>query len=378
MAPIRVGFIGLTTITSSGEGYTPGSWGLAHLACLSGSPHYKIVALCNSTVEKAQKSIEHNKLDPATKAYGSVEELVQDPEVDLVVVSVHVDKHYALVKPALQNKKSVFVEFPLAGSYLQVEELAELARQAGVKTVVGAQARANLALKKVKELIKSRAIGDVVSTSWTGHLSLSTWLGLPEGLKDFVDLEGGPGRINIGLGHGLDPFLDTLGEFEDVQATFKIYQKTTPLFDATGTVVDPAYKVTAPEFIFVQGVLESGAAASINVRSTPASADEAGFRWLISGSEGEIVFTSPAGGYVQGSMPDAKVLLRKWKGETEEVKWKKDEPAHVTNVLEFGINTARLYEAFATGDEDGYASIESARKVHHLIERVKKVAIWAP
>lgn len=202
MAPIRVGLIGLTTVTPSGEGYTPGSWGLAHLAGLSGSPHYKIVALCNSTVEKAQKSIEHNKLDPATKAYGSVEELVQDPEVDLVVVSVHVDKHYALVKPALQNKKSVFVEFPLAGSYLQVEELAELARQAGVKTVVGAQARANLALKKVKELIKSRAIGDVVSTSWTIYMSLSTWSGLPEGLKDFVDLEGGPGRINIGLGHG--------------------------------------------------------------------------------------------------------------------------------------------------------------------------------
>lgn len=202
MAPIRVGIIGLTTVTPSGEGYTSGSWGLSHLACLTGSPHYEIVALCNSTVEKAQRSIEHNKLDPATKAYGSAEELAQDPDVDLIVVSVHVDKHYALVKPALQNKKSVFVEFPLTGSYKEAEELAEFARQAGVKTVVGAQARANLALKKVKELIKSRTIGDVVSTSWTGYLSLSTWSGLPEGLKDFVDLDGGPGRINIGLGHG--------------------------------------------------------------------------------------------------------------------------------------------------------------------------------
>lgn len=202
MAPIRVGLIGLTTIVPSGEGYTPGSWGLAHLASLAGSPHYKIVALCNSTVEKAQKSIEHHKLDPTTKAYGSVNELVQDPDVDLVVVSVHVDKHYDLVKPALQNKKSVFVEFPLAGSYRQVEELAELAKQPGVKTVVGAQARANLALRKVKELLKSGAIGDVISTSWTGHLNIPTWSGLPESLKDFADLEGGPGRINIGLGHG--------------------------------------------------------------------------------------------------------------------------------------------------------------------------------
>lgn len=203
MAPIRVGMIGLTTVTPSGEVYTPGSWGLAHLACLANSPHYKIVALCNSTVEKAQKSIEHNKLDPATKAYGSAEELAQDPDVDLVVISVHVDKHYALVKPALKNKKSVYVEFPLTGSYKEAEDLAELAKKAGVKTVVGAQARANLALKKVKELVKSKAIGEVISTSWTGHLSISTWSGLPESLKDFADLEGGPGRINICLGHGM-------------------------------------------------------------------------------------------------------------------------------------------------------------------------------
>ena len=66
------------------------------------------------------------------------------------------------------------------------------------------------------------------------------------------------------------------------------------------------------------------------------------------------------------------------KGKTKEVDWKYDEPAHVSNVPEFGINTARLYEAFATGDEDGYASIESARKVHHLIDRVIKAAVWAP
>lgn len=176
----------------------------------------------------------------------------------------------------------------------------------------------------------------------------------------------------------MDPFLDTLGEFKDVQATLKTHQKTIPLFDATGTVVDPAYKVTAPDFIFVQGVLESGAVASINVRNTPASADEAGFRWVISGSEGEIVFTNPAGGYVQGHMPNAKVLLKKWKGEAEEVDWKCSEPAHVTGVFDLAINTARLYEAFATGDEDGYPSLESARKVHHLIDRVKKVATWAP
>jgi predicted dehydrogenase len=200
MAPIGVGIIGLSTVVPSDQGYTPGSWGIVHLTSLANSPHYKIVALCNSTAEKARKSIEYNKLDSTTKAYGSAEELAQDPDVDLVVVSVHVNKHFALVKPALQNKKNVFVEFPLSLSYPEVEELTKLAKHNGVKTVVGAQARASPALRKVKDLIKSKAIGEVVSSNWVGHLPVSTWYGLPEALKDFVDLDGG--RTNIGLGHG--------------------------------------------------------------------------------------------------------------------------------------------------------------------------------
>lgn len=203
MAPIRVGIIGLTTVTPSAEGYTPGSWGLVHLAALNDSPRYKIVALCNSTVEKARKSIEQNKLDPATKAYGSPEELAQDPDVDLVVVSVHVDKHYSLTKPALLNKKNVFVEFPLSASYPEVEELVNLAQQGNVKTMVGAQARGNLAFSKVSELVKSKAIGDVTSSSWVSHMPLSTWEGMLDSLKDFTTLNGGPSRVNIGLGHGM-------------------------------------------------------------------------------------------------------------------------------------------------------------------------------
>lgn len=203
MAPIRVGIIGLTTVTPSGQGYTPGSWGLVHLAALSSSPHYKIVALCNSTAEKARKSIEHHKLDPATKAYGSAEELAQDPDVDLVVVSVHVDKHYSLVKPALVNKKNVFVEFPLSASYPEVEELVKLVQQGNVKSIVGAQARGNPAFVKVRELVTSKAIGDVTSTSWVSNFTLSTWDGLLESLKDFTTLDGGPNRLNIALGHGI-------------------------------------------------------------------------------------------------------------------------------------------------------------------------------
>lgn len=184
-------------------------------------------------------------------------------------------------------------------------------------------------------------------------------------------------EITMFLFPGLDSFLNVLGEFKDVQAVFKIHKKTLPLIDATGKVVNPAYEATAPEYVLIQGVLESGAVASINMRFTPSPVNGDGFRWIVSGSEGELEFTSPSA-MIQGELPQAKVFLRKWNGKTEGVKLKRDEPAHVAGLPGHAINTARLYEAFATDDEDGYPSIESARKVHLLLEQVKDVAVWAP
>jgi predicted dehydrogenase len=174
----------------------------------------------------------------------------------------------------------------------------------------------------------------------------------------------------------LDPILSVLGGFKDIQAVFKTQGKTVPLFDATGTVLDPAYKATAPEYILIQGVLESGAAESINLRCTPATVNEVGFRWIVSGTEGELEFTSP-NNHIQSHLSESKLFLKKWQGATEEVSYQCDEPAHVSSLPDHVINTGRLYESFATGDEEGYASFEAARNVQNLIERVKEVAIWA-
>jgi len=62
-APIRVGIIGLSQ----------GQWAAnAHLPYLQG-PHsrFKIVAVCNSSIESAQNSIKLLKLAETTKAYGN-------------------------------------------------------------------------------------------------------------------------------------------------------------------------------------------------------------------------------------------------------------------------------------------------------------------
>jgi predicted dehydrogenase len=63
MAPIRIGFLGLS----------PGQWAAtAHLPYLqSVKSKFEIVAVCNSSVESAQASIKALKLSETTRAYGN-------------------------------------------------------------------------------------------------------------------------------------------------------------------------------------------------------------------------------------------------------------------------------------------------------------------
>lgn len=143
MAPIRVGIIGL----GATMGDTPiGRWGVnAHLRSIEGLPKdYELVAVANSSVESAQRSIDFHKLPPTTKAYGSPKDIAADPNVDLVVVSVNVAKHYELAKPILEHKKDIFVEWPLASNPAQAEELTNLASASGVRNMVGLQGRSSV------------------------------------------------------------------------------------------------------------------------------------------------------------------------------------------------------------------------------------------
>jgi predicted dehydrogenase len=52
------------------------------------------------------------------------------------VISVNVQSHYALAKPALQAGKDVFMEWPVGINLEEAEELARIARDKGVKAMV--------------------------------------------------------------------------------------------------------------------------------------------------------------------------------------------------------------------------------------------------
>lgn len=200
MAPTRVGIIGLSTAKDFSGG---GTWTAAtHLPALQNLPDdYEIVALANSTVESAQRSAAAHNLPASVKKYGSPEDIAKDPDVDLVVVSVQVQKHYELVKPALLHGKKALVEWPLAATPAEIDELTDLARKSGAATAVGVQGRAAPIVVKLKEIISSGQIGDVISStvviSWS-RFQTDTWA---DDVKYYLDMESGGNEFTITFGH---------------------------------------------------------------------------------------------------------------------------------------------------------------------------------
>ena len=200
MSPaIRVGLIGL----GQGNGdLVPGLWGAkAHLPYLLASPKYEVIAVANSSVKSAQGAIDYHKLGPKVKAYGSSEDLSKDPDVDLVVVSVKVAKHYLLTKPALLAGKDIFVEWPLGANTEEAKELTNLATSKGAKTTVGLQARASPLVVKVKEIVGSGQIGTILSSTVVGSFAGLPYDFWPAGAEYYLDKESGGNNFTIYFGH---------------------------------------------------------------------------------------------------------------------------------------------------------------------------------
>jgi predicted dehydrogenase len=79
------------------------------------------------------------------------------------VCAVEVSKHYALIKPALENGKMLFCEWPLARNLAEMEELALLAKEKQVRTMVGLQGRNGAYVEAAR--VFAQRFGGVLSSS---------------------------------------------------------------------------------------------------------------------------------------------------------------------------------------------------------------------
>jgi predicted dehydrogenase len=98
---------------------------------------------------------------PDARTSGDLDELLEDPELDAVVVATHVPSHAALAVRALGAGKHCFVEKPLAQSVAEADQVLAAARESGRVLMVGHLLEYHPGVEKLKEIADSGELGDI-------------------------------------------------------------------------------------------------------------------------------------------------------------------------------------------------------------------------
>jgi len=172
----------------------------------------------------------------------------------------------------------------------------------------------------------------------------------------------------------LDSFTHVLGDFAEVQAILRSTISTVTLFDLKGTVVNPTYPKTSPDHILVQGILENDATVSFSARKSKAEIDDVSFRWIISGTEGEIEILQYQSMWQFGA-PKRTLKLRVGSGEVQNIDFLNNDTFEASLSMP-ATNVARQYHAFMKGNTESFATFESALKTQRLLDRIVTAAGW--
>jgi predicted dehydrogenase len=345
------------------------AWGwaaTAHIPALRALPNYEIRALSARNAESARAAGEAFGIKTV---FPDHEQLVIQPDIDVVVVTVKVPHHRELVTAALAAGKAVYCEWPLGRDLEEARAMAALAAEKGMRTVVGLQARQAPAIEFAQQLLSDGYVGEVLSTSMVGLSVLGGTLVQPNAYM--LDKANGAHLLTVAFGHCLDILNYVLGEFADLSAVSDLRR---PLITIEGT--GEKIVKTAPDQIAVIGTLTSGATASIHIRE--AVAGGTGFLWEINGTAGTLRITAEAalpeifpltvagaqGQNEPARLPVPNELTQKWPTLTR----LEGAPA---------FNVARAYAAFAADIDNGTHTVPDfadAVRRHEVIVAIEKSA----
>src|SRR5438270_4577218 len=137
----------------------------AHIPALRALPNYEIRAL---STHKAESARTLGEAFGVSAVFSDHEQMVTQPDIDVVAVTVKAPRHRELVAAALAAGKAVYCEWPLGRDLDDARAMAALAAEQGVRTVVGLQGRQAPAIGFVQELLSDGYVGEVLSTTVVG------------------------------------------------------------------------------------------------------------------------------------------------------------------------------------------------------------------
>jgi predicted dehydrogenase len=178
------------------------------------TPGTRILAVTDARRERAEAFARQFSVE---RVYGTLEDLLADPEIDAVYLATPPAFHHPHTLAAAAAHKHVLCEKPMALNVRQCREMLEACRRTRVDLTVAYYRRFWPQTAVMKDLIAQGEIGDIVNAriQVTGNVMLE-----PQAVRAWkLDprMSGGGFLMDVGC-HRIDLLLYLLGEVTDVAA----------------------------------------------------------------------------------------------------------------------------------------------------------------
>lgn len=196
---IKAGIVGL------------GWWGKTLVEAAEGSDSIQFVGAATRTVSPEAKSfVEAHRLRLAD----SYEAMLGDPAIDAVVLATPHSLHAQQVMAAAAKGKHVFCEKPFTLTKRDAEAAVAAARRAGVTLALGYNRRFHPEMRKLRERIRSGALGTILHVEATMTFANALML-KPTQWRAQKDETPCGGLTPMGV-HAVDGMIDLCGPIEQV------------------------------------------------------------------------------------------------------------------------------------------------------------------
>ena len=135
-----------------------GYWGPNLVRNFRSLPDCRLKSMCDLSEDRLRHL---RSLYPEVQGDTSYDHLLNGANLDAIVVATATRLHFPMAKASLLAGKHTLVEKPLACSSAECEELIAIAQKQGVVLMVGHTFLYSAAVRKIKEIVDRREIGDI-------------------------------------------------------------------------------------------------------------------------------------------------------------------------------------------------------------------------
>lgn len=248
-----------------------GAMGKTHIYAIKNIPFFfdgsydvEIMSVCTRSAETAKKASLRFDIPSYTD---NEDDIIYNTEIDTIDICTPNIYHYESAKKSILAGKNVYCEKPLAVTYKQAKELADLANEKNVKCGMVFNNRFLLPIMRAKELISDGSLGKILSFNVRYLHSSALDTCKKAGWKQDKDICGGGVLFDLGS-HAVDLIYYLCGEFRSVIGKSQI------AYSERIGVNGEKWQTNADEAFYMIATLKCGAYGTLEVSKITTGAND--------------------------------------------------------------------------------------------------------